>query len=147
MSKLAELRGISIAPLVNSSDIKNFEDYATSQVKFYDSNESALLSSRPKNCYSKSCGWIVSDGIRVVRDGSSIPTIHPIPDTLFPNTHFPNLQVAPIKDFIDAIMLDLHANGDSRKVAIDQILFVVCFTSNNIIKFGSQFFCRCYSLP
>ena len=122
MSTLAKLRGISIAPLVNASDIGNFQDYANSQIKFLDSNTSKLLTTRPKDCYSKSCGWIFTDGIYIVSNGSSIPTVQPIPDTLFPNAHFPNYQVAPIKTFIKAAMLDLHGNGDSRKSAIDQVL-------------------------
>ena len=122
MSKIANLRGIGYAPLVNASDIKAFEAYARTQVQSFDLNTSNLLLSRPPGCNSSTCGWIVSDGIYMLKNGASIPTSEYISDTSYPHTHFPLWQIAPLKEFTRAVMLDMHASDGPRKVAIDEVL-------------------------
>ena len=88
MVKIANLRGFVYALLVNTSSIKDFEAYATSQIKSYDQNSSNLLLTRTVDCASRSCGWVASDGIFMMKNGKAVPTAEYVPDSPFPEVHF-----------------------------------------------------------
>ena len=122
LAKAADLRSVQYAPLVNSSDIQAFEAYASAQVNnsLY-GDTSKLLSTRPKNCNSSSCGWIVSDGMFTMRNNQKVPADEPIPGDFYPNAHFPLWQAAPLEPFAGAIMYDVRSD-DVRKTAIGKVL-------------------------
>ena len=120
VAKNAEIRTISFSPLVTSKNLSSFEEYAKSNVDLLGGpNE---LKVRASGCESSSCQWIVSDGVFSISNGLKQPVPKSIPDSEYPDVHFPVWQIAPIASNYKVIMLDNHATPGTRKVTGDKVL-------------------------